>query len=136
MIIYYEKMETRGLEFDELYPTIALVMYGGKLIVIGVLMFGLLIGSLYFCYFLHKIWRLSRSSREFRENSEFMVGENLVRYFITIGCILTLDVLLFYNFEECETAMYVGAGIWGSYLGYFYLKDRLKNIKKGKNYKI
>jgi hypothetical protein len=66
-------METRGLGFDELYPTIALVMYGGKLIVIGVLMFGLLIGSLYFCYFLHKIWRLPRSSREFRENSEFMV---------------------------------------------------------------
>ena len=129
-------METRALEFHELYPTISMLMYTGKLIVIGILMFGLLIGSLYFCYFLHKIWRLPRQSREFRQNSEFMVRENLVRYFITIGCILTLDVLLFYNFEECENAMYVGAGIWGSYLGYFYLRDKIKQIKTGNNYKI
>ena len=129
-------METRALEFNELYPTIALEMYAVKLVVIGVLMFGLLIGSLYLCYFLYKIWKLPRSSREFRQNSEFMVRENLVRYFITIGCILTLDVLLFYNFEECEKAMYLGGAIWGSYLGYFYIKDRLIEMKKGKNYKI
>ena len=45
--------------------------------------------------------------------------------------------LLFYNFEECEMAMYIGAAVWGSYLGYFYLKDKIKkHMHKSKLYKI
>jgi hypothetical protein len=32
--------------------------------------------------------------------------------------------------------MYVGGAIWGSYLGYFYFRDKFKELKKGKNYKI
>lgn len=32
--------------------------------------------------------------------------------------------------------MYVGAAVWGSYLGYFYLKDKIKQLNKGKYQKI
>jgi len=53
-------METGSSDFAEIYPTIAFAMHSFKLVIIGVLMFGLLIGSLYFCYFLYKTWRLPR----------------------------------------------------------------------------
>jgi hypothetical protein len=65
-----------------------------------------------------------------------MVRENLIRYFITIGCILTLEALLFYNFEDCEKAMYIGAALWSAYLGFFYLRDKLRQLRKGHNLKI
>lgn len=62
-------MEVHSYDFYELYPNTAFALHLVKLIGIGLLMFGLLIGSLYFLHFLYRLWCMPRSSREYRENS-------------------------------------------------------------------
>ena len=32
--------------------------------------------------------------------------------------------------------MYVGAALWGGYLGFFYLREKMREVRKHKKYEI
>jgi hypothetical protein len=66
-----------------------------KNILIGTLCVGLLLGAIYFTFYLLRLSRLPKMSREYRELSYHLESETLLRYSITIACLIILNILIY-----------------------------------------
>jgi uncharacterized membrane protein (DUF485 family) len=84
---------------------------------IGTLSVGLLLGALYFAYYLLRLTQLPKKSREYRELSYHLESETLVRYSITFACLIILNILIYGFFEAGPTCIGIGVVVWGCYLG-------------------
>ncbi len=67
-------------------------------ILVGTVLVGLTYACLYFMYFIYGVLKLEKGSREYYELREHIMLESLIRYSITIGCIFTIDILIFKYF--------------------------------------
>jgi hypothetical protein len=61
---------------------------------VGIAMVGVTLCCLYLIHFLIGIYQLSRDSREYLYKREHIEGEVLLRYIITVSCILVIDTLI------------------------------------------
>lgn len=106
-----------------------------KKLFLGTVAFGFLIGGIYFASYLFNLYRLPRDSKKYRQQSEHLQKENLIRYIITIACMLLLSGLFYFGIEIGKESMHLGAGVWASYYGIKYLGEKLNERKmeaKGK----
>lgn len=63
--------------------------------VIGTVSVGLFFGACLLTHFLYRISRLSKDCREYREMSYHLESETLIRYALTIICLVTVNALFF-----------------------------------------
>lgn len=87
--------------------------------VIGTVSVGLFMGAFLFAHYLFKLSRLPRSSREYRELSYHMHSETLLRYGITIFCLILVNVLFYAFFETGRVCVHAGLVVWALYAVYF-----------------
>jgi hypothetical protein len=97
--------------------------------VIGTVLSGLTFGCFYFMYFLYGVLRLEKGSREYYQLREHIMTESLLRYGITIGCILTIDVLIFIFFPWGSSALLMGALVVAAIYALKYVAKLLKQRK-------
>jgi hypothetical protein len=100
-----------------------------KKLFLGTVAFGFLIGGIYFASYLFNLYRLPRDSKKFRQQSEYLQKENLIRYIITIACMLVLSGLFYFGIEIGKESMHLGAGVWVSYYGIKHFSSKLKERK-------
>jgi hypothetical protein len=62
-------------------------------------MVGVTLCCLHLLRFLYNIYQLPRDSREYLYKREHIEGENLIRYIITVLCILIIDCLIAFYFD-------------------------------------
>lgn len=86
-----------AINSDLLYP--ALIFSFVKKLFLGTVAFGFLIGAIYFASYLFNLYRLPRDSKKYRQQSEYLQKENLIRYIITISCMLLLSGLFYFGIE-------------------------------------
>ena len=106
-----------------------------KKLFLGTVAFGFLIGAIYFAYYLLNLYRLPRDSKKYRQQSEHLQKENLIRYIITIACMLLVSGLFYFGLEIGQESMHLGALAWVAYYSVKYVGEKLKERKlvaKGK----
>lgn len=59
-----------------------------------------------------------------------MVPETVLRYVITICCILVIDGLFYWHFDIGKHALACGIVTWGSYFGWIIIKKYVGKVKE------
>ena len=99
-------------------------------IIVGVASVGLFIGAVYFSFYLIRLSKLPKKSREYRELSYHMESETLLRYAITISCLIILNILFYSFFDMGRACTHIGVIIWSAYLAFYYARQRLIETNK------
>lgn len=99
--------------------------------ILGILGVGLLIAALYFAFYLLRLSRLPKKSREYRQLSYHLETETLLRYVITISCLILLNILVYVYIEAGRKCFHIGVAIWGAYFGGVWAWDQVKGLKRG-----
>lgn len=98
--------------------------------VIGTVSVGLVMGACLLAHFLFRLSRLPKACREYRERSYHLESETLLRYVITILCLITLNILFYTFFELGKTCTHIGIVSWTVYLAGGWAKSKLKQVSK------
>ena len=78
---------------------ISLIFLFIKKLFLGTTAVGFLVGGLYFAVYLVRLYNAPKESKEFRHQSEHLQTENLIRYIITICCMLVISGLFYFGIE-------------------------------------
>lgn len=97
---------------------------------IGTVSVGLVMGACLLAHFLFRLSRLPKACREYRERSYHLESETLLRYVITILCLITLNILFYTFFELGKTCTHIGIVSWTVYLAGGWAKSKLKQVSK------
>ena len=62
--------------------------------------------------------------------SYHLESETLLRYGITIVCLLTLNILFYAFFDMGKTCSHIGVGVWAIYLLAGWAKKKFKQVAK------
>lgn len=97
---------------------------------LGTVGVGLLIAALYSAFYLLRLSRLPKQSREYRQLSYHLESETLLRYVITIACLVLLNILVYVYIEAGRTCFHIGVAVWGAYFLVSWLRDQVRALKR------
>lgn len=116
---------------------LSLIFFFVKKLFLGTVACGFFIGGVYFAFYLLNLYRLPKDSKEYRHQSEHLQKENLIRYIITIACMILISGLFYFGIEIGKESMHLGAIVWIIVYLIKYLKDKIKmqqkQVKSGAN---
>lgn len=98
--------------------------------IVGTVSVGLAMGAFLLAHFLYRISRLPKMCREYREMSYHLESETLLRYIITIACLLTSNVLFYVFFDMGKTCTHIGVAVWLLYLVGGWARKKVKGLAK------
>jgi TRAP-type mannitol/chloroaromatic compound transport system permease large subunit len=101
---------------------LGVIFFFVKKLFLGTVAFGFLIGGIYFAYYLLNLYRLPRESKRYKHQCEHLQKENLIRYIITIACMLLISGLFYFGIEIGRESMLLGAVVWAAYYSIKYLR--------------
>ena len=99
-------------------------------VVVGIASVGLFIGAIFFTFYLIRLSRLPKKSRQYRELSYHMESETLLRYAISIGCLIILNILFYTFFEMGRRCTHIGVVIWSLYWGLSIVRQKILGAAK------
>ena len=99
-------------------------------LVLGTASVGLFIGAFKFTFYLIRLSRLPKKSREYRELSYHMDGETLVRYAISISCLIIINILFYSFFELGRSCTHIGIVVWSLYWVFDQIYSRFLSKNK------
>ena len=91
----------------------------------GVVSVGLFIGAIFFTFYLIRLSRLPKKSREYRSLSYHMQSETLLRYAISIACLIILNILFYTFFDMGKRCTHIGVVIWSLYWVFTVVRQKI-----------
>ena len=130
-------MESLSLQDSYLnYQMLIASLYFVRKCAVGTVSFGLFMGAFYFMHYLYRLNQLDRNSREFRWQSEHMMPETLIRYAITIACMIILNLLFYVYFDFGKECTHAGIVIWLIYFAVKGLLNLIRTLRRGNYQKV